>query len=193
MLGPTMLGPTVLGRARPVAAAGLLGGVCGVWAATPLTDGVQAAVLVVAALCVLADVIRLAVPVTAFADVNTFSSTPERLAGWAAAVLKRLPLAEGAALAALILEVRHPARPWHTGLLGAALLCYLLATHLAESHAPLRVLRPQLPVLIAGLGLLALGTGAALLPAAAPGPGAGLLRVLAAIAAIAAGVLVLPL
>ena len=47
--------------------------------------------------------------------------------------LRRLPWAEGVTLGALALEAFHPARPWHTAVLGVALLAYLLATHLAES------------------------------------------------------------
>ena len=77
-------------------------------------------------------------------------------------------------------------------LLGAALLGYLLATHLAESVAAAGVLRRQLPVLAAGLGLLVLATGAALLPSAGSGLTADWLRVLAAAAAIMAAALALP-
>jgi hypothetical protein len=182
-----------LAWARPVAAAGLLGAACCIWAAWPLTNGAQTALLVVAAVCVVAGLIRLAVPQDALGDVNTFSGTTVRLAHWGFSQNRRLPAAEGVTVAALVLEVTHPSRPWHTGLLGAALLCYLLATHLAESAAPVAVLRPLVPAAAAGLGLLVLGCGAALLPAAAPGPGSGTLRVLAAVAAIAAGALVLPL
>jgi hypothetical protein len=47
-------------------------------------------------------------------------------------------------------------------------------------------------VLAAGLGLLVLCCGAALLPAAGTGPASGLLRVFAAVAAVAAGALALP-
>ena len=47
--------------------------------------------------------------------------------------LRRLPWAEGVTLGALALEAFHPARPWHTAMLGVALVAYLLATHLAES------------------------------------------------------------
>ena len=42
---------------------------------------------------------------------------------------------EGALIAILWLEVLHPSRPWHTAVLGATLIAYLLATHLAESAA----------------------------------------------------------
>jgi hypothetical protein len=182
-----------LARARQVAAAGLLGGACCAWAAWPATGAAQTALLVIAAGCVAADLMRLATPEAAVGMADAFSSITVRLWSWGNGLIRQLPLAEGAALAALILEATHPSRPWHTGLLGAALLCYLLATHLAESSAPARVLRPQLPALAAGLGLLILGVGAAMLPATAPGLGSGSLRVLAAVAAIIVGALALPL
>jgi hypothetical protein len=176
-----------------VAAAGLLGAACCAWAAWPLTGTLPKVLLVVAALLVLADLIRLAALGVPLSEVDAFSSLGLRVARWLNTAISELPAAEGAAVAVLVCEVAHRSRPWHTGLLGAALLCYLLATHLAESRARLRVLRPQLPALAAGLGLLILGVGAALIPAAAPGVASGLLRVLAAVAAIAAGALALPL
>lgn len=178
---------------RQIAAAGLLGAACCAWAAVPLAGAEQAALLIVAAACVLADLIRLAAAGRAAGRAYILPGPAERLARWSRDILGQLPAAEGAALAALVLEAAHPPRPWHTGLLGAALLCYLLATHLAESRAPASVLRPQLPALAGGLGLLVLGTGAALIPAAGLGLASGFLRVLAAIAAIAAGLLALPL
>jgi hypothetical protein len=91
----------------------------------------------------------------------------------------------------LVLEGLHRSRPWHTGLLGAALLAYLLAVHLAESRARLAVLRPQAPLIAAGLGLLALAAGAAALPAET-GSAASLMAVLAALAAVVVAGLVVP-
>ena len=83
--------------------------------------------------------------------------------------------------------------PWHTAALGFGLVAYLLAVHIAESGAPAgRLLRRQAKVLLAGACLLALGAGFAMLPAAAPGAGSALLRVLAAAAVVAAAALVLP-
>jgi len=94
--------------------------------------------------------------------------------------------------AATVAEVLHASRPWHTAVLGAALIAYLLATHLAESGSLPVVLRPHTRVLAAGAVLLALGAGAGMLPAAAPGAGSALLRLVAAGALIAAAGLVLP-
>jgi hypothetical protein len=90
------------------------------------------------------------------------------------------------------LEALHRSRPWHTAFLGAALIAYLLVTHLAESDASPGVLRPQVRVLAVGAGLLALGAGAGMLPATGPGAGSALLRLVAAGALIAAAALVLP-
>jgi hypothetical protein len=92
-----------------------------------------------------------------------------------------------------VLEALHPARPWHTGVLGLALLAYLLAVHLAESGARPVVLWPQLPVIAAGLGLLALAVGAASLPQIAPGPTTTGLRILAIVAVVIAAALAVPL
>ena len=109
------------------------------------------------------------------------------------ALLRTLAWEETAVAATLWLEVQHPIRPWHTAALGAALLGYLLATHIAESGADATaLLRPQARLFVAGACLLALGAGFAMIPATAPGAGSAILRVLAAIAVIAAAALVLP-
>ena len=107
-------------------------------------------------------------------------------------VVRLVPWEEGAVVAVLWLEVLHPAPPWHTAMLGAALIAYLLAAHLAESGASPGVLRPQVRVLALGAGLLALGAGAGMVAAVGPGAGSTLLRLLAAGALITAAVLVLP-
>jgi hypothetical protein len=180
-------------RGRQVAAAGLLGAACCAWAAWPLSGPLKIILLILAIVFVLADLLRLATAGQQFEQVDAFSSLASRTARAVYMAAATLPSAEAAAVAALILEAIHGSRPWHTGLLGAALVCYLIATHLAETRAHPRVLRPQLPALAAGLGLLVLGVGAALIPAAAPGLASGLLRVLAAVAAIAAGALAFPL
>lgn len=180
---------------RPMVAAALLGAACVAWSAYPVgaTRGPGTAILVLAAGCVAAGAARLATLALASSDGSrSFEYLPVRL--WHATLdtLRRAPWAEGAVLGALVLEALHRSRPWHTGLLGAALLGFLLATHLAESAAPRGVLRRQLPVLAAGLGLLVLAVGAALLPSAGAGLTADGLRVIAAITAITVAALALP-
>ena len=111
---------------------------------------------------------------------------------WFLRTLRRVPWEEGALLAIVWLEVLHQSPPWHTAVLGAALIAYLLAVHLAETDASPAVLRPQVQVLAVGAGLLALGAGAGMLPAAGAGAGSAVLRLVAAAALIAAAALVLP-
>jgi hypothetical protein len=180
---------------RPMVAAAMLGTACVAWAAYPVRSAgrLGLAILVLAACCVAAGAARLAATGLAAPDGSrVFERLQVRIWHWALDTLRRVPWAEGAVLGALSLEALHRSRPWHTGLLGAALIGYLLATHLAESAAPPGVLRRQLPVLVAGLGLLVLAVGAALLPSAGAGLAADWLRVMAAIAAITVGALALP-
>jgi AcrR family transcriptional regulator len=174
-------------------AAALLGAGCVVWAAAPLTGkGGSGFALFLAILGVAAGALRLALIAVPVPEDSFLLSGPVRAWLRALDVLRQVPWEEGAVLALLWLEVLHPKRPWHTAVLGAALIAYLLATHLAESGARPAVLRPQARVLAAGAVLLALGAGAGMLPAAAPGAGSALLRLVAAGALIAAGGLVLP-
>jgi hypothetical protein len=175
------------------AAAVLLGAGCVVWAAVPLVHKGLANLALVLAVCgVAGGALRLLL-----ADVPVPEDSfllPVPLQAWLRFLetLRRVPWEEGAVLAIVWLEVLHASRPWHTAVLGVALIAYLLATHLAESAASPAVLRPQVRVLAVGAGLLALGAGAGMLPAAGPGAGSALLRLVAAGALIAAGALVLP-
>ena len=103
-----------------------------------------------------------------------------------------MPWPQATIIAVLGLEALHPRRPWHTAVLGVALLGYLVALYLAETGSRLAVFGPQLPLIAAGVGLAALSVAAAALPATSSGSGSGWLAVLAAIAAIVAAALALP-
>ncbi len=185
-------------RARLMATAGLLGAACVAWAAVPVRAAGPAgpALVVVAACCVAAGTGQLAVATLPEPDPHNYSGIPGRAGQWFLAQLRQVPWAEGTVLAALVLEVLHPARPWHTAVLGVALLGYLLGTHLAEADPAQgtagRVLRAQLPVLAAGLGLLVLAAASTLLPGAGTGAAGAWLRTLAALAAVLAAGLALP-
>ena len=175
------------------AAAFLLGAGCVVWATVPqVHKGLADWALFLATIGVAAGALRLAL--TAVPVPEDSYLLPAGLRVWLSFLetLRKVPWEEGALIAILWLEVLHSSRPWHTAVLGAALIAYLLATHLAESAASHRALRPQVRVLAAGAGLLALGAGAGMLPEASPGAGSALLRLVAAGALIAAGGLVLP-
>lgn len=175
-------------------AAMLLGGACIAWTATPLVrTGLAQTALAVAIIAVVAGALRLA-----FADIPQPEDQfflPGYLRAWLMflALLRSLAWEETAVVALIWLEVQHPARPWHTAVLGAGLLAYLLATHVAESGAPVSpLLRRHARVLVVGACLLALAAGLATIPAASAGAGSALLRVIAAAAVIVATVLVLP-
>jgi hypothetical protein len=178
-------------QARAAGAAGLLAAACVAWSASPLsgTGGLGGVLLAVAIACAALSVARLALG-TAPGEPLVYLNPVLRAARVAADHVREMPWAEGLVIATLVLEALHRSRPWHTGLLGVALLTYLLAVHLAESRARLAVLRPQAPLLAAGLGLLALAVGAAMLPAVT-GSAADLMAILAALAAVAVGGLAL--
>jgi hypothetical protein len=148
--------------------------------------------LFLASLGVIAGAVRLALAAVPVPEDTYLLSGAMQFWVRAARIVRLVPWEEGALVAVLWLEVLHPAPPWHTALLGAALIAYLLATHLAEAEASPRALLPQVQVLALGAVLLALGAGAGMVPAAGPGAGSALLRLVAAGALVAAAVLVLP-
>ena len=189
-----MSAPRALTAAAPRLAAVLLGAACVAWTAVPPRHtGLAALALVVSIIAVVAGALRLALADVPQPEEGFFPTAPIRAWLTFLAVLRGLPWEEIAVVALLWLEVQHPARPWRTAALGFALAAYLLAVHIAESGAPAGpLLRRQAKVLLAGACLLALGAGFAMLPAAAPGAGSALLRVLAAAAVVAAAALVLP-
>jgi hypothetical protein len=190
--GPGRLRP-VAGAAGMRAAAVLLGAGCLIWAALPAVHrGYATFVLDVAIAGVAAGGLRLALATVPVPDETYWPSPGVR--AWRAflEMMRQVPWEEGAVIGIAWLEVLHPSRPWHTAVLGAGLIAYLLVVHLAESDAPLATLRPQARVLGLGAVVLALGAGAGMLPAAGPGAGSALLRLVAAGALIAAAGLVLP-
>ena len=184
----------LLSLAGPRLAAALLGAACVAWSAAPLGHGGWPTVaLTVAIVAVTAGGLRLALADVPEPDELYLLSGLMR--SWLnfLALLRTLAWEEIAVAAVLWLEVQHPARPWYTAALGAGLTAYLLITHIAETGAdPARVLRRHAKLLALGACLLALGAGFAMIPAATPGAGASLLRVLAAAAVIAAAALVIP-
>ncbi len=182
-------------RARSALAVAALAAAAVAWAALPAGGAAPGLrpVLAAAVACALFTAARL-VAVPSAAARRQPASYEGSLTGfarrvWGSALV--LPWPQALTVAVLGLEALHPSRPWHTVVLGVVLLAFLLALHLAETAARPSVFRPHLPFLAAGLGLAAISAGAALLPA--PGADAGWLAVLAAIAAVIAAALSLPL
>ena len=184
--------PTAPGAVAIRGAACLLGAGCVVWATVPsVPKGLADFALFLAIFGVAAGALRLALAAVPVPEDNYLLSVPLRAWLRFLETLRLVPWEELALIAILWLEVLHPSRPWPTAVLGAALIGYLLATHLAETDASPRALRPQVRVLAAGAALLALGAGPGCSPpqargglgAAAPGRGGAL---------IAAAALVLP-
>jgi hypothetical protein len=181
------------GAVTTIAAAILLGAACTVWSAVPglhKSDATFALVLTI--IFVAGGALRLSLAWIPLPEDTYLLAVPMRAWLRFLMFLRVPPWEEGAAITIIWLEVMHPSRPRHTAVLGAALIAYLLTVHLAESGASPATLRPQIPVLAAGACLLALGAGAGMLPATTPGAGSALLRVVAALAVIAAAGLVLP-
>ena len=156
------------------AAAVLLGAGCLIWAALPAAHrGWAGFALTLAIAGVAAGGLRLALAAVPVPDESYWPSPGVRAWRTFLDMVRQVPWEEGAVIGIAWLEVLHPSRPWHTAVLGAGLIAYLLIAHLAESDAPLATLRPQARVLGLGAVLLALGAGAGMLPAAGPGGGFG--------------------
>ena len=185
-------------RARAAVAVTALAAGTVLWAWLPAADARAGArpVLVLAALSGIMTVAQL---ITDPDGSRNASSDDGRYDGALVAFARRLsvdvrmlPWPQAMTVAALVLEALHPARPWHTVVLGVVLLGFLFALHLAETATGPAVLRPQLPLLITGLALAALSAGAAALPAASSGS-EWPLAVIAAVAALLVAALALPI
>jgi hypothetical protein len=186
---------------RAVFAVALLAAGAVGWAAVPMTGaGPGARPALIAAICFavlsvsqLTDRMWIGQPGTAPRQTGSYVGPALQFGRQLRALARTLPWAEGLTVAVLAVEALHRSRPWHTAVLGVVLLAYLLAVHLGETAASAAVLRPQLPLIAAGLGLLALSVGAAALPATGLGTAAVWLAVLAATAAVIVAALILPL
>jgi hypothetical protein len=163
------------------------------WSAAPLAGGSAGTrlSLIVAIVSGVLSIAQLAIAAAVASDTDAYSPA-EQAARRIADLIRTLPWPELMTVAALTLEALHSSRPWHTALLAIALTGYLFAVHLTESGADASVLRTQLPLLAAGVGLTALAVGAAALPPLPVGPAAALIRVAAIVIAVAVAGLVVP-
>jgi hypothetical protein len=157
------------------------------WSAAPLsatrgTGKIALIAAIITATLSLGQVVVAATPSPADDD----SSAVGRIAGRIVGLVRMPAWPELMTVAVLALEVLHRSRPWHTAVLGAALVGFLLAVHMAESRADVGVLRRQLPLVGVGLGLSALAAGAAALPSLPTGGVSSLVRIIAATAGVVA-------
>lgn len=176
-----------------IAAAGLLAVGVIAWSAAPMSGAGAGArlALIVAILAAACSIAQIAL--TRLRPQETgLESLLARQAQRIVEAINAVPWPELFLIAVLALEALHRSRPWHTAVLGVALVGDLLAIHLAETGAGATVLRRQVPVLAAGLGLCALAVGAAAIPSLPAGPVPVIIRVLAVAAAVIACGIVLP-
>jgi hypothetical protein len=193
-----MTRPDIGGLGRPVLAATALAAAAVTWAALPMSGGRAGArpVLLAAAACAVLSVAQLTAallasrPGTVRRDTGIYEAALPGFIRRAWDGVQTGPWPQGLIVAVLGLEALHEARPWHTVVLGVVVLAFLLALHLAETTDGPAVLRPQLPLIVAGLALAAVSVGAAALPAVSSG--SGWLTVLAAAAAAVVAALTLP-
>lgn len=178
---------------RYVAIVALLGAACIAWAAAPLEgSGAPGVVLlIVASVGVAAGLLRLLRKDTGHREKYVFPGPFTNLVLSANDALLRVEWETGAAVAIVVLEAMHPSRPWHTGILAVAVACYLLAVHQAESAIPATVFRGQSRLLLTSMALVVVATAVASVPASTAQ--SGWLEILAALAAMAAGALALPI
>jgi len=177
----------------PVLAATVLAAGVIWWAAWPLSGGSAGTqvTLVIAIATGAMSVAQLALGATV-ARRPERSSAADRLAHQLATLVAMVSWAEIMSVAVLVLETLHKSRPWHTAVLAVALTGYLLAVHLAETRTGVGVLRAQLPLLGAGVGLTALAVGAAALPGLPAGPGTTFIRTVAVVLAVIVAGLAIP-
>jgi hypothetical protein len=178
---------------RAIAAAGVLAAGLVFWAAYPLSSGRAGTkfALSVAIVAAVLSIGQLALSSARALPQDGFSPAARAIAR-AADVIAMIPWAELLTVAALVLEAVHPAAPWHTAILGVALLGYLLAVHLGETGSGAGALRGQLPLLGIGVGVMALGVGVAALPGLPAGTTAALVRAAAVLIAVAVAALAVP-
>jgi len=187
---------TIAGRVRRALVVAAVAAVVTAWAAVPAGGGRAGLkpVLIAAIACALFTAAGLLSAGPGVAQIQPgYARREESFLSRTWSSVRRLPWPQALVVASLGLEALHPSRPWHSAVLAVLIIGFLLAVHLAEAAAKPSVFRPHLPLLAVGLGLAVLSAGAAMLPALGAASGSGLLAVIAAIAAVVAAALVLPL
>jgi hypothetical protein len=190
--GSTARGPRL--PVRGLVTAGALAAGVIAWSAVPLPGGragLRAALIFAIAGGVMS-LAQLALGTIRPREPSLIESLAERIGGALVAAVRALPWAEVMTIAVIAAEALHRSPPWHTAVLAAGLLAYLLAVHLTETMASVGVLRAQVPLIAAGLCLTALSVGAAQLPGLPSGPVAAIVAAVAMVACLVAAALVVP-
>jgi hypothetical protein len=107
-------------------------------------------------------------------------------------VLQRAGWESVAAVSIVGLEALHHSRPWHTAVLVLLVASYLLAVG-GDRPVPADVRRAEARVLVVSLPLVIVAILVGMLPSAGTGATSGWLEIIAAITAVTAGALALPL
>jgi len=180
---------------KQVLAITLLGAACTFWSSQPLrgTGFLGPLFVVLASACVAGGALRVARKEVDREDRLFLPGLLLRLGYAADDVLNAVGWESGSVVCIIVLEALHPSRPWHSGVLGVALMCYLLAVHRGESTIAVGFLRGQVRFLGLGLASLALASALATIPSAGTGGLSAGLEAVAALAALAAVALALPL
>ena len=180
---------------RRIAVTALLGAACTVWSALPLrgTGAPGGLLVVVAGVCVVGGALRLLARGALVTGLPPFLTTWSAVLGAGRSMLQWTGWESLAVVSVVALETLHRSRPWHTGLLALVVVCYLLAVYQSEPPVPAALVRGEARVLVVSLPLIAVATGVAMVPTAGSGATSGWLEIIAALAAITAGALALPL
>jgi len=149
--------------------------------------------VIVAGVCVLGGVLRLLAQVGPVNKPSPFAVAWSTLLGTRRFIAGQAGWESAAVISMVVLETLHHSRPWHTAVLVLVVVSYLLAVHQAEQPVPVVLWRGEVKVLVVSLPLVAVATGVAMAPAAGAGNTSGGLEVIAALAAVTAGALALPL
>jgi hypothetical protein len=178
---------------RRGAATAPLGAACIIWSAVPLggTGWAGVVLVVVASVCVLGAAFRLMARGGSRTVQSAFAA---RWSGWLGpgSVLQRAGWESVAAVSIVGLEALHHSRPWHTAVLVLLVASYLLAVG-GDRPVPADVRRAEARVLVVSLPLVIVAILVGMLPSAGTGATSGWLEIIAAITAVTAGALALPL
>ncbi len=179
---------------RYVAATGLLAAGLVGWSAAPVSQAQAGAriAVIIAVISAVGSLGQVAAAAAANRPDEDEATIADRIAARLIELLQMVAWPEFLMVAVLALEALHRPRPWHTAILGAAIIGFLIAAHMAESRADASVLRRQLPLVGIGLGLSALAVGAATLPSLPTGPVSSAVRIIAAVAGVLAAGLAVP-